>query len=475
MGILSLTMVAVVSVLGGLLLYGVVVDFTWEMYVESSSLERGTSGHSSTSWRPLTTAGLAIMVLGLSWNSMSIHGAAKIQPLPKGCEEFVNEGAWIPVDGCNEGLFGSEYRQYGITAHGTCDSQGKTYVWGWNETLPASHCRFVYRDAATLRRILKHRTVTFIGDSISRKLYQAFLRSLGLADAGAYNTNLPKWSDMSAIVGQTYVEFEWAPYSKDQVPRIQNITNRPLSARKEGELVRPDLLIVGGGAWDRLHIYSTQEERDSHRNALQDLAKEISHARMAGIPVVWLVPTAINSDALLTDEKRANINEENMETFREYYAEVGVPRAASFVLDGPVWTRSRLSESYDGVHYPHTVYDAGSQILVNAMDWLLPEKDAPEKFTAPQPGAMANPRLGLMMLVLSMLGLVFLDGFMGFSYLASLFVPSVRPANLYEEAFTSLHQKKEATTNRFFHIRHFEMPVVTNDSEQWRFVYRQER
>ena len=450
MGILSLSMVGVVSLVGGMLLYRIIIDATWDAYDESASPSRGLD--SPTAARktrrafsrlpPIAIASSVVLILGLSWNSMSVHGAAKIQPLPKGCETFVNEGAWVPLDGCNVGSAGFEYREYGITSYGTCSQQSKTHVWGWNETLSASHCRFAHRDSKSLRHTLNYRTITFIGDSISRHLYQALLRSLGIADAGAYNTHLPKWSDMNGTIGQTYVEFEWAPYAKDQIPRLHNITDRPVTARKGGELARPDLVVMGGGAWDRLHIYNTEEERASHRSALQDLAIEIRRARSAGIPVAWVVPTTINSDALLTDEKRKNINEENMEAFRAYYAEHGVPAAASFILDGPAWTSGRVSESYDGVHYPHGVYDAGSQILVNAMDWLLPEKDIPENFTAPHPGAMANPLLGLMMLAFALMGLLFFDGFMGFSYLASLFIPSVRPTNLYEEAFTSLHQRK---------------------------------
>lgn len=453
MGILNLSMVAIVSFVGGMALYGMIVDATWETYnissIQDCGLDSSTSTRSSgcrgsaTPWRPPIFAGLVVLCLGLFWNSMSIRGAAKIQPLPIGCEDFVNNGQWVALDNCNEGSIGYEYRQFGIAAHGTCDPQGKNYVWGWNETVSASHCRFAYRDTKSLQRTLKHRTITFVGDSISRKLYQAVLRSLGIADAGAYNTSLPKWSDMNETIGQTFVEFQWAPYSIEQVENLQNITDRPTTARKDGELVRPDLLVVGGGAWDRLHIYNTEEEKATHRSALQDLAKEIRRARSAGIPVVWVVPTTINSDALLTDEKKQNINEQSMKEFRAYYSELGVPGAASFVLDGPAWTSGRVSESFDGVHYPNVVYDAGSQILMNAMDWLLPAKDFPEEFHAPKPGAMANPRLGLMMLALAVVGLFFLDGFLGFSYFASIFVPSVRPTALYEEAFTSLHQRKK--------------------------------
>ena len=57
---------------------------------------------------------------------------------------------------------------------------------------------------------------------------------------------------------------------------MQNITNRPETARKEGELVRPDLVVLGGGAWDRLHVYGTDEEIASHRSALKDLTNRDS-------------------------------------------------------------------------------------------------------------------------------------------------------------------------------------------------------
>jgi hypothetical protein len=262
---------------------------------------------------------------------------------------------------------------------------------------------------------------------------------MGEADAGGYNTSLPKHEDMKKTFGQTAVEFEWAPYSVDQVPHLQNITKR----LEGGDSVGPDLIVVGGGAWDLLHLYNTDEERDSHRHVVQDLVKEIRRARSHNISVAWIVPTAINSNALLTEEKREHIKEENMKAMRATYAELGVLDAASFVLDGPAFTIDRVSESYDGVHYPLVVYDAAAQILANAMDWLLPEKEVVESVAALQPGAMANPFLGLIMLAFVFVGLVFFDGFLGISYLASLIVPGVRPADLYEEAYASLHARKK--------------------------------
>ena len=86
------------------------------------------------------------------------------------------------------------------------------------------------------------------------------------------------------------------------------------------------------------------------------------------------------------------------------------------------------------------VYDAGAQILFNALDWLLPPGIV-EPVTPPRVGKMANPILGMVMLLLVTIGLVFSDGFLGFSYLASLFVKGVMPHNLHDEAFSALHKK----------------------------------
>merc|ERR1712071_201847 len=73
-----------------------------------------------------------------------------------------------------------------------------------------------------------------------------------------------------------------------------------------------------------------------------------------------------------------------------------------------------------------------------------------------EPGKMANPSLGLMMLCFGIVGLLFFDGFLGFSYLASFFVRGVMPNDLYEEAFTQLHEKNNLppiTSSKFSTVK----------------------
>lgn len=393
---------------------------------------------------PSLVGAIVICLLGISWRHMSLTGAAKIQPLPARCAAVANDGNWLVINGCDEGPRGTMYRENGISQVSTCSSQNPAYIWGWKEALPSSHCRFKQRDPKSLKKALKGRNVFFIGDSITRFMYHSFCRQTGMASAGAYNTTdeTRKHTDIDSEIGGSNVDFLWAAYAKDQVDRLKVVAALPLYPPDDGSVKkRPDLVVLGGGAWDKLWMYTTDNDKKTMGYALDDLATQIQYLRSIDIAVVWIVPTTINTLALPGEEKKTNIGEEEMEIIRDLYQSKGILSSSSFVIDGPAFTSSRVAESYDGVHYPHQVYSAGAQILANSFDWLLPELDAGELPVPPQPGTMANPILGLMMLCFVFFGLVGFDGFLGFSYLAAFFVPSVSPVGLFQEAFSTLHRK----------------------------------
>merc|ERR1711862_1083940 len=125
---------------------------------------------------------------------------------------------------------------------------------------------------------------------------------------------------------------------------------------------------------------------------------------------------------------------------RQMQDQIGVHKAATFVLDGRAFSKERTGESYDGVHYPPSVYDGGVQILANAFDWILPKKTVPPS-KPNQPGKLAQPYLGMFMLLISFIGLFLFDGFMGFSLLAGFFAKNCWTCMLYDEAFVPLHAK----------------------------------
>ena len=454
-GTLNLQVVALFSILAGTILYQGVVRMTnlspettnqSETHVPTTGDARSLrhSGEGSLiffHFLPCLLGGTAVLLLGVFWREMAVNGAAKIQRLPSTCALYVNHGEWIPVDGCEEGFRGASYRKNGVASMSTCTTQNAALIWGWDETPPSSHCRFTHRDAKSLHHKLQYQTVTFVGDSITRYLYYSFCRQMGMSSAGAYNATSEKHVDMHNSIWKSQLDFEWAPYVKDQIQRLKTIKELPAHP-PDSVKKRPDLVLVGGGAWDRLWFYKSEEEKDSFKKGVNELAIEIQHIRAKGVPVVWVVPTTINTAALPTDEKRINIPEEEMELVRLIYESAGVLSSSSFVIDGPAFTSEVDYLSYDGVHYPHHVYTAGAQILANAMDWLIVEKDSEGPIVPPHPGAMANSYLGLMMLCFIFFGLVGFDGFLGFSYLASLFVPAVSPKDLYYEAFSALHRRR---------------------------------
>lgn len=428
LNLLHLPMVAGCSFALGFILFQSVVGATQRGGGSSPAV----AGKKTNDAAGLMVGAVVVVVVGIVWHNMSQVGAAKIQPLEPHCADYVNYGVWVPMDNCNEFSRGSAYRNQGVMSLGTCAGGMQTTAWGWKEPDPASHCRFARRDAKGLSKALNHRKLVFVGDSGIRNLYQAVSRQMGVKEAGLVNTTLPKWSDQHRTVKKTELEFKWAPYATDQVEKLKGLV-------ASGTAI--DTIIMGGGAWDRLHKYGNDADKNQFLKSVDELAQEIRKSRESGIPVVWTTPTTIYSDALQTDEKRANIREPQMEDIRGLYKSKNVNEAASFVLDGPAFSSGRASESYDGVHYPFTVYEAGAQILLNAEDWLLPDRDTSDPFTPQYPGKMADPVLGGMMLCFIAMGLFFFDGFMGVSYLASLFVPSVTPSVLWEEAFTSLHRR----------------------------------
>jgi len=375
---------------------------------------------------------IAVVCVGLVWHHMARVGAAKILPLSAGCARFVNKGTWVPMDNCNEFTRGEAYRNNDVLSLATCQGGMQTTAWGWKNLEPWTHCRFARRDPKSLKKMLNHRRIVFIGDSGLRNIFHATGRQMGDTNAGIIDTTLEKHSDMSNTIGKADLQFKWAPYAQDQVDKLKDLI------ADKNTIV--DLVVLGGGAWDRLHKFGNNEDKKAFEEAVAELGRQIQHSREAGIPIVWEIPTTINTAALMTDEKKANIREEQMAEVRSFYRSKQVPDSASFVLDGPAFSEARIAESYDGVHYPFVVYEAGAQILLNAMDWLLPERDTSDPFAPKMPGAMANPVLGAMILCFAVMGLFFFDGFMGVSYLASLFVPSVTPFLLYDEAFGTLHR-----------------------------------
>jgi hypothetical protein len=443
-GMLSMWTLGACSVVGGSILYSTIMHLAGRSFAEINASPAFRSTRVLLRYIPvhLLGAGLVLYALGSGWGWLASHGAGEVRALGDLCADHVQNGAWSLVNVCGEEVQGELYRAYGIAGLGTCIPQSPTYVWGWKISSSSSQCRIRQRSSTSVLDHLENRSIVFIGDSILRHLYHSMCRQVGDEKAGMYNTTAEKHGNFTRQYATLRLDFLWAPYTTPAIDGNLGSTLRSLF-EETGRL--PDAIVVGGGAWDQLHHNHNTTENKFLIEGIRHVVTEMTRLREAGVAITWIVPTTINTWGLLTEQKREHLREDQMVSLRDLYKIHGIHDAANFVLDGTSFTRDRVLDSYDGVHYPLEVYDAGSQILINSFDWLLPHDDDHDlRHIPPSPGSMANPLYGITITVFLLLSLYCMDAFAGISVIASIvaFVPEVSPINLYNEAFTALHNQK---------------------------------
>lgn len=236
------------------------------------------------------------------------------------------------------------------------------------------------------------------------------------------------------------------------------------------------MLVVGGGTWEKLHIKATDEDQNSHRDTVERLAYELNKLQEQGVVVVWVIPPFVNTVALNSDEKRAQMSEESLEETRQLYRDLGVEGSATFVLEGPTFTKDRVADSFDGIDFPIDVYDAGIQILANALEWLIETIPADEvESLVAEVDISTNPFLNAQVLVFALIGLFvsyskllldcscysvwlltylprylqFFDAYFGLSYLPQLCTRDckVAPSDIYQDAMNTVFSKHEVDSN----------------------------
>jgi hypothetical protein len=348
--------------------------------------------------------GTAVLVLlSLIWHTSPTHFSA---PLPGICNLSLNTGEWVNIDGCTSYSRGIQFREFESVSYG---SACHNFEWGWTTQNIGPQCRFENRNLDDIQEKFLNRHVTFIGDSAVKNLFYAVSRGLGDTEAGRYDSNFPPYLELTKQFGRsTTLTFKWAPLVADMIAKLKKSQDSS------------DLVVVGSGASDLLHVWATDENKQSHQAAVKRLSEVLNSFRAQSIPTVFLTPTSINTPALSTAEKRAQMSEEREEEIRNIYRESGVYNSAGLIINGTAFTRTISHQSYDGLHYPSHVYDVGAQILFNALDWLWYDEIIIDESLSPRLGAMANPILGAMVLCLILIGLVFFDSIFGFFYLVSI-------------------------------------------------------
>lgn len=448
----SLGTISTITMIVGILLYQVLTEMTWSDYRGTApkpkkNIEDDDEGEegSTTKVSPPLLATLFIFLLGYSLHqTVSTSSSHSCNP------NHANKGHWIPLNAClARTKLDRNFNKMNYFGPTQCSTLNTTEQWTWSENLECFH----YHSKLPMK--LQEKRIVLIGDSSVRKLYHSLCRFAGDLTAGEYEGTSTSHSDASALFGSTSLEFKWAPLSVDIITKIKGMKASLSTAREEGG---PDIIIAGGGVWDKLHLENTDEVQSSQEVVITTLASELKSLRKKfGVRIVWFVPPIINTVALNSDEKRSQISEGNVDEMRRMYAELGVLKSSSFILDGPQFTQDRVSDSYDGIHYPNHVYDAGSQIVMNALEHLL-GGDANKSFVPrsylPATSSLMNPYLGMMMLCFVLIGLFYFDGYFGVGYLAQVFVKkvSLSPSELYKDAFDHHPSTAQEQTSKVEYI-----------------------
>ena len=423
------------------------MDTMWADYVDSGTSERAQR-HKSRAYYALNalirTAKFNLPLIGTvailiawcvwSFSSRGVWNFSSNALHP--CGLTANEGHWVHVDPClSRGRLHREFHATDYLSPEECSESKTTLQWTWDANSQHMYCGYHHHNDLEVKEKLQGKRVVLIGDGSVRSLFQSLCRLMGDYSAGGSGGVTHSHSDAMKRYGSTTLEYKWAPLSIDIVTKLKSL-------QSAAPMKQPSLIIAGGGAWeDKLHLSVTDEDPQSHQETVLKLVRSLS---AVNLPVVWFTPPTINTQALNSDDKRTQMSEEKMAEMRQMYMELGVPSSVSFVLDGPSFTFERVSESFDGIHYPAAIYDAGAQILFNALDWIIPNsKSVTINSYLPKPGSLGNAMLGLMMICIALIGLFFFDGYFGISYLAQAVVMNntISPGELYDDAFAGIFKR----------------------------------
>ncbi|KAL6552921.1 hypothetical protein OROGR_006763 [Orobanche gracilis] len=258
--------------------------------------------------------------------------------------------------------------------------------WDWIKTGRVAECEFQKLKKLDASDLLNGSWVVVAGDSQARLMAVSLLELLMGSDSiESIRGNLFKrHSDYSTMVEEIgmKLDFIWAPY-------VGNLTE--LMSRLKRHKNLPDVMVMGAGLWDMLHVNNASEygsslhvllnnvlallpvssNLDSGREGLVESKSthRLSHLFWVGIPT--LITSMLNTEAkrermtgLMCDLYDDELNRSQL------FRQSGGP-----LLNLDIRLLSDLCGSQctsDGMHYDGVVYDAAVQIMLNA---LLIESD----------------------------------------------------------------------------------------------------
>ncbi|KAI4375525.1 hypothetical protein MLD38_013383 [Melastoma candidum] len=244
--------------------------------------------------------------------------------------------------------------------------------WRWDSSSPVSDCGFQRVGPSDASDLLNGSWILFAGDSQARLVALSLLTLVLDSDKiDSVRADLFKrHSDYHVLVAKSglKLDFIWAPY-------VANLTE--LVGKLEDGTSYPDVLVLGSGLWDMLHIHNASEYGASLSSIRTAMVSSLAFTTGDDGPVTgttsirsphrfWIgMPWLVNS-MLNTEEKREKLNGA---TFHEYDREIQESRilrqsGGPFALLDICSLSQGCGETCttDGMHYDGAVYDAAVQL-----------------------------------------------------------------------------------------------------------------
>ncbi|KAL3624305.1 hypothetical protein CASFOL_033121 [Castilleja foliolosa] len=267
-------------------------------------------------------------------------------------------------------------------------SDDSSKSWDWIKTGRVAECGFQKLRKPDASDLLNGSWVVVAGDSQARLMAVSLLELvMGSESVERIRINLFKrHSDYSIMVEEIgmKLDFIWAPY-------VSNLTELTSLFKRNKNF--PDVMVMGAGLWDMLHINNASDYGSSLRvlrdnifallpvssNSGRDgelLLNEPKSGRL--LHLFWVgMPTLISS-MLNTDAKREKMTGLMCDSYDNELKQSRIlRRSGGPVLNLYIRLLSGLCGARctsDGMHYDGAVYDAAVQIMMNV---LLIESDQP--------------------------------------------------------------------------------------------------
>ncbi|PIM98512.1 N-acetylneuraminate 7-O(or 9-O)-acetyltransferase [Handroanthus impetiginosus] len=252
--------------------------------------------------------------------------------------------------------------------------------WEWIRSGRVAECEFQKLKKSDASDLLNGSWILVAGDSQARLMVVSLLKlvvgSDGMERIGV--DLMKRHTDYSVMVEEIgmKLDFIWAPF-------VGNLTELMLQLKRNKNL--PDVMVLGAGLWDMLHVNNVSEYGSSlHvlRDNVLALLPVSSNLDGGGGEVIeskstrllhlfWVgMPTLITS-MLNTEEKRLRMNDVVLNSYDNEVTESKLLRQSGGpLLKLDIRLLSDLCGPHctaDGMHYDGVVYDTAIQIMLNAL------------------------------------------------------------------------------------------------------------